>query len=93
MFESFFLFCVSLQLYYFADCNNCPKKNSPLLTVPEYQVLNESAAVSTANASAFIVDQDNSTSFDALSEPEVDKILIEKMVEIFKTPTNFNWAW
>ena len=23
----------------------------------------------------------------------MDKFLIEKMVEIFKTPTNFNWAW
>ena len=23
----------------------------------------------------------------------MDKILIEKMVEIFKTPKNFNWAW
>ena len=56
-------------------------------------MLNESTAVSNANASAYIANQDNSESIEPPAEPEVDESLKEKMVELFKTPKNFNWAW
>lgn len=75
------------------DFNHSPKKKKNLHALTKYMVLNESNATTDYNSSVFMSDPDNFNNIDAIGEAVVDKILVEKLVVLFKTPTKFNWAW
>ena len=84
--------CITLFFFYLADFKyKSNTKKQIYLSDRQYELLNETTPFSEANSSAFTTD--NSAIIEEIEETPMDESINEKLVELFKTPTDFNWAW
>lgn len=55
--------------------------------------LNETTAVKDTQTTVFLVESDTTAELNINNKLDIDKATFDRIVSVFKTPIDFNWAW